>query len=111
MVKYLSFFLLLSSCGYVARDSEMIGQIKKIANVTPLFCPDRVDVDLSLGVLRNGVGSMSTEDVWATVYKQNVIDTLKMANSQGAIVKVVYNVRRFIICGEQREIIGAEITK
>lgn len=101
----------MTSCGYTARNGELIGQVKKITNVTPIFCPDRVDVDISLGVIRNGVGSMSSEDVWATIKDSQVITALRAANESGAIVKVVYDVHRFIFCQEEREIIKAEIVK
>lgn len=31
-------------------------QVKKVEHDTPLICPDQVNVDLSLGVMQNGVG-------------------------------------------------------
>lgn len=88
----------------------MIGQVKKFSHVTPIFCSNRVDVDVSLGVIRNGVGSMSNEDVWATASPETY-ELLKKANESGEIVKLTYDVRRVTFCEEDRVIIKAEITK
>ena len=101
--------LALAGCGYSSTNNEMTGQIKKVGNLTPIFCFDRVDVDMSLGVMRNGVGSMSSEDVFATVPEKSVQETLKRASESGQLVKVKYNQHRFTWCQENREITSAEI--
>lgn len=102
--------LALSACGYTSKNNELIGQVKKVISVTPLICPDRIDVNVSLGVMRNGVGSMSHEDMMASVYDTKVIDVLKKASESGAIVKMGYSVHRIVICPNDHEIISAEIT-
>lgn len=87
----------MTSC-FEAKDSELIGQVKKVINNTPIVCPDYVDADISLGILRNGVGSMSSEDVWVYVPEKNHQDILKQAAESGALVKITYNTRRFTFC-------------
>ncbi len=101
----------LAGCGYSSRDNEVSGQVKKVLNVTPLLCFDRTDVDLSLGVMRNGVGSMSTQDLIATAYDPEVIKTLKIAAETGALVKVKHQVARLRFCAQEEEITAAEILK
>lgn len=92
--------LALASCGYTARDGEAIGQAKKTTHATPVFCPNYVAFDLSLGVLRSGVGSMSTQDMWFTVGPGVDLSILSRAVSAGAIVEVTYDTRRVAICTE-----------
>lgn len=101
----------LTACGYSHRQSEMTGQVKKLLNVTPIFCANRTDVDVSLGVIRNGVGSMSSEDVKATVANQQVLGVLKKAAETGALVKMTYDDARINWCWEEREITNAEIVQ
>lgn len=103
--------LALTACGYSHRNSEMTGQVKKLLNTTPILCANRTDVDVSLGVVRNGVGSMSSEDVIATVANASVLAVLKQAADTGAIVKVTYDTARMNFCWEDKEIVGAEIVK
>jgi len=103
MLMVLVFVLLLFSCGYTSKNNESLGQVKKVANTTPLiFCPDYNEVDISLGVMRNGVGSMSTEDVWLEVDGTEHLKILKTAAETGKLVKFEYNVRRFTICVPER---------
>lgn len=65
MIAVLTLPLALGGClGHTSRDNEAVGQVKRVHNNTPLLCPDYKDVDISLGVMRNGVGSMSTQDKW-----------------------------------------------
>ncbi len=103
--------LTLSACGYSSRDSEAIGQIKKIAHQTPIICPNRYDFDLSLGVMRGGVGSMSSQDIWFTVDDPSMLATIKAANESGAIVKLVYDVARVTFCTEDHLVSKVEIVK
>ena len=103
--------MLLSACGYSSQDNESIGQIKKVANMTPILCGKRTDVDLSLGVMRNGVGSMSHQDLWLTVRDPQLVDTLKKAAETGAIVKVKYDEARVNICWHDHELTAVEITQ
>jgi hypothetical protein len=107
----LALFGLTGCLGLSSKDNELIGQVKKVKQRTPLICPDRVDVDISLGVIRNGVGSMSAEDVWMTVESADEIAKFKKANETGSLVKVKYDVRRVIICGDQNLATHVEITQ
>jgi hypothetical protein len=103
--------LALSACGYSQVESEAIGQVKKVANMTEILCPRRVDVDISLGIMRDGVGSMSSQDVWLTVKDPKHVVILKKANESGKLVKFKYDVARYNFCWEQKELIDVEILK
>jgi len=100
-----------TSCGYSSRNNELIGQVKVVQTVTPLLCFDRTDIHFSLGVMRNGTGSVSTHDITATVYDKDVIKTLKLANETGAVVKLVADEARVRFCADATEITTAEIVK
>lgn len=100
-IRYALFFVAIvfaAACGNVATDSVMTGQVKKVQHNTPLICPDYVDVDVSLGVLKNGVGSMSTQDVWITVPAADTLAVLTSAASSGMLVDITYDQRRVVIC-------------
>jgi hypothetical protein len=88
--------------GYSTHGSVLTGQVKKVEQVTPLLCPRREDVDVSLGVMRNGVGSVSTQDVWLTVPGtwQQVLS--EDALTKGVIVEITYDTRRFTVCGQEK---------
>lgn len=103
--------LMLSGCGYSSRDNDMTGQVKKVVRNTPLVCPDYDDADVSLGVLRNGVGSMSTQDVWVTVTDKDLFKTLKEASASGALVKITYDVKRVTFCIDDHIATNVEILK
>lgn len=83
--------LVLSACGHTSMDNEMTGQAKKLTHETPLICPDYIAFDLSLGVMQNGTGSMSTQDIWFVVRNVQDFERLKAAVEAGKIVKVKYN--------------------
>jgi hypothetical protein len=100
---------LLAGCGYTSRGNDMIGQAKKVNHNTPLICPDFDDVDISLGVMQNGVGSMSTQDVWLYVPDRRDYQTLKEAVQKGAIVKITYDVQRVAFCVEQHIVTGVQV--
>lgn len=111
MILALAFLPLLGGCGYSARDNEMIGQVKKVMRNTPLICPEYYDVDLSLGVLRNGQGSMSKEDVWLRVMNEADVTKLKDLADRGAIIKVKYDVRRATMCYTDHNLLYFEEVK
>ena len=101
--------LIFSGClGYSARENELTGQVKKVVSRTPIVCSDRVDTDISLGVMRNGVGSMSTEDQWFTVPNQADQELLRKASESGALVKVTYDVIRITWCWEDHVVTHVE---
>ena len=103
--------LFLSGCGYTQRDAELIGQVKKVSHITPLICPDYTAVDVSLGVLRGGVGSMSTQDVWLRVLNNSDIPVLKRAAEDGALVRIKYDVRRATLCYQDHNLLYVEMVK
>lgn len=78
---------------------------------TPLFCSDRVDVDISLGMMRNGVGSMSTEDAIMWVPDKAEQELLEEAAATGALVKVTYNQFRFTFCKPWYEVKSVELVE
>ena len=111
-MKKLFLLLLLSGCGYSAIDSELVGQVKKVLHETPLICPYNFNsADISLGIMRNGVGSMSSEDVWVYVPDKENFDKLKLANDTGALVKITYDDARFTICVPERKVSKVEFIK
>ncbi len=102
---------LLSACGYSSKGNEMIGQVKKVKQNTPLVCPDYTDVDISLGVLRGGIGSMSTQDVWAVITDKDQIAIFKQAAESGQLVKVQYDQKRIAICTDDIFVNKVELVK
>lgn len=107
----LSIALLLSGCGYKSRDNVLTGQAKKAVHATPLICPDYAEVDISLGVLRNGVGSMSTQDIWMNVPDRRDFDLLQKAAAEGSIVKISYDQMRLVFCSNTFSVTHAELEK
>lgn len=93
--------ILLFGCGNSSTDGELTGQVKKVTHVTPLFCSDYYAVDISLGVMRNGTGSMSTQDMWLTIRDDRDMTFLRSAAENGQIVKVRYDTKRMAICTEE----------
>lgn len=113
--KYLTILIvpmLLAGCfGYNSRNNELIGQVKKVKHRTPILCPERVDVDISLGVLRNGVGSMSSQDIWMKVDDPAFVKVLSDASEKGSLVKVKYDERRITICSPEDLVTSVEIVQ
>lgn len=105
------FFLLFVSCGYSSKDSEAVGQVKRVLKHTPIICQDWTQVDLSLGVMRNGVGSVSHEDILLYVPTEELARQLQTAAESGAPVKVKYDVARFAFCVGERQVRSVEILK
>lgn len=103
--------VMITACGYSQVESEAIGQVKKVANMTEILCSPRTDVDISLGVMINGVGSMSSQDIWLTVKDKSQIKILKEANETGKLVKITYDVARANFCWESRELTSVELLK
>lgn len=104
MLVFMAMFMLSGCFGYSSRESEVTGQPKKVINQTPIICPERSDLDLSLGVVRGGVGSMSTSDLYLTIGDKAEADSLKKAVDSGYLVKVVYNTNRVTICQYEHEV-------
>jgi hypothetical protein len=103
--------VLLTGCGYSSTNNELVGQVKKVVHQTPLICPNRVDADVSLGVMRNGVGSMSTQDVWLTIDDSSLIPILMKAAETGQPVKITYDEKRVTFCKNDHLVTKAELTR
>lgn len=101
----------LSGCGWSGRDSQMIGQVKKVMHNTPILCDDYMDAEISLGVMQNGTGSMSTEDKWVYVPNQDDYKLLQDADEKGSIVKVTYDTKRIRWCVEEEMVTKVELVK
>lgn len=102
---------LLAGCGRSSIDNELVGQPKKVLHVNPLICPDYYAVDISLGVMRDGVGSMSTQDEWFYIPDHSDIETFKTAVDNGSLVKVRYDVYRVTFCVPNTAITHVEVTE
>jgi hypothetical protein len=103
--------LLLTACGNTSTDGELVGQAKKFTYVTPLICEDYPAFDVSLGIMRNGSGSMSTQDMWFVVTNLSDIEKLRQAAETAAIVKIHYDTRRFAPCSDKYWMTNVEIVK
>jgi hypothetical protein len=97
----LALVITLAGClGYTSKDNGGIGQIKAVHSVTPIICPDYTYIDVSLGVMQGGVGSMSNHDMKLYVSSENtdLIARLDSIQKTGAIVDITYDVLRLSIC-------------
>ena len=95
-MKLLPLLLLVVGCGYSSVNNDAAGQVKQVHTVTPLFCSDYVEVALSLGVVRNGTGSISKEDIVLALEPGDpLIPTAKAAATSGALVQFRYDEKRW----------------
>lgn len=101
--------VLLVGCGYSSRGNEVVAQVKYVSNRTPLLCPDYISAGVSLGVTKNGVGSMSTHDQVLVVPDNVIAETLKRAQANVNLVKLVVDEKRLPICVPELQIVSAEI--
>lgn len=102
----------LSGClGYESQDNTLIGQVKKVQQATPIICPNYTRADISLGVMRNGVGSMSSQDIWVYVANNKDLETLNSAVTSGSLVKIKYNTMRAAFCTPNAEVTSVEIAQ
>jgi PBP1b-binding outer membrane lipoprotein LpoB len=108
---FVSAAILLSGCGNTEFDNELVGQAKKLAQATPIICPDYKRFDVSLGIMRGGTGSMSNQDMWLTVTNEGDLSIIKRAVETGAIVKVKYNTRRLATCSDDHWMTSIEIVQ
>lgn len=95
MKKAIAIALFISACGYSSKSNELVGQVKKVIEETPIVCSDYAYADISLGVLRNGAGSVSHEDVILYVPNRADAEFLKKAAEDGSPVKVTYDIKRW----------------
>ena len=103
--------LFLTGCGYSSRDNELIGQPKKIIRLTPIICPEFSEIDISLGVLRNGVGSVSTQDIWLRIMNSADVVKLQQFIERGVLIKVKYDSRRATVCYPDHNLLWVEEVK
>lgn len=101
--------LCVAGCGYEEVGTEAVGQVKSVINNTPVFCNNYASVDVSLGVIKNGVGSMSTHDMKLTVENPADVHALKKAAATGKLVKVTYNNKRWTWCVLHHIVTNVEI--
>lgn len=97
-------------CGYSQKDITGSGQIKKVGKISPFTCPDYYQVDISLGVMRNGVGSMSHQDITLAIDDKDV-KAMKAAAETGAIVDFTYDTRRVSICVEDDRLVSFKVVE
>lgn len=100
---------LLVGCGYSHLNNELIGQPKAIEATTPLFCPNQNILHLSLGVMRHGVGSMSTEDILINIPDDNLALRLQPVVKAGKLINAQTNEARLRWCNEEKELVSFEI--
>jgi len=101
--------LSLIGCGYSSNNNKMVAQPKKIHHNTPILCHNYTELDVSLGVLRNGSGSMSTEDVLLTVNNDKDQVVLQRAIDDGKLVEIHYDEFRLALCVPEYQITSVEI--
>lgn len=103
--------LTLTSCGYTSVNNVAVVQIKSLHNETPLLCFNYNWLDASLGVMRNGTGSVSTEDIRFQIMNENQREILQEAADAGKLARVTFRDRRFVFCTYSREITNVEIVE
>jgi outer membrane lipopolysaccharide assembly protein LptE/RlpB len=106
---YLAAIVLLTACGYSHRDNDLVGQPKSVESTTPLICPDQHVLHLSLGVMRHGVGSMSTEDIQINIPDARLVPVLQSVVESGKLINARTNEARFRWCNEEKELVSFEI--
>lgn len=97
---FLPVLFALFGCGNSAVNGSAVGQAKGWDITTPLICADYKFFDMSQGVMQNGSGSVSHEDMRFTIAEGVDMAVVKLATETAAIVKVTYNERRAPFCTE-----------
>lgn len=81
----------ISHCGHGELDVVVIGQPKAIIKENNIICKNKQLLDMSLGVMRNGVGSMSTQDKIYWIINKNDEVLLQSAIKEGKLVEITYD--------------------
>lgn len=103
---------LLTGClGYSSTDNVSMSQVKKAISNTPIMLPDYKDVDISLGVMQGGSGSISSEDKWFYVPNEEDFKLLQSAAQTGKLVKITYDNARMRFYVESSTITHVELVK
>ncbi len=113
-LRYLPVLVLAGCLGHSSKNNELVGQVKRVLHETPLKCENWVHADISLGTMRNGVGSMSVQDIWLWVPNSEDVPLLEKAQREGLIVRITYDIARaraWWSCAELEEITSVEILK
>lgn len=109
-MKYILLSLLLCSCGMSEIGTKGIAQVKRVHSVNPILCPQYKVLDASLGVMINGIGSMSTQDIYLTVTDEQAT-FLQQAAERGKLVELTYSTRRLTLCEEKRVLTSFKIVE
>lgn len=97
-------------CGWSHRSTTGVGQVKRVGLNTPLVCPDYHTVDISMGVMREGRGSMSTHDMHLYIPEKDV-EGLTLAAKNGLIVNFTYDTKRVALCVEDERLTSFSVEK
>lgn len=97
-------------CGWSGREISGTGQVKRVGLESNIVCPDYYEVDISLGIMRNGVGSMSTHDMKFFIPDGMVKDFRTFAE-KSSIVNFSYDERRSPWCVNQHRITSFKIAE
>lgn len=95
-------------CGYTSVDNTMAGQVKKVHHNTPIICENYVNADVSLGIMQNGVGSISTHDVQMTIPDSENVKMFEQAALTGRLVEVTFKERRSVTCIDYYVVTGVK---
>jgi hypothetical protein len=102
--------LSLSGClGYSSVDNELEGQVKKVQHVTPIILSNYHRVDVSLGIMRNGSGSIPKDDMWLSIPNAQDYAILEKAAETGVLVKIKYDDARVNWYQEEATVTHVEI--
>lgn len=96
--------------GWSGKEITGSGQVKRVGKDVGIVCPDYSYVDISLGVMRNGVGSMSTEDIYLFIDEKDV-QVFREASKIGAIVDFTYDDRRMSNCVVNKRMTSFKVQK
>lgn len=114
-IAMLLFCTALTGCGTSQVGNNATGQVKQVVHHTPVVCPNWDEADISLGVMRNGVGSMSTADTLMRIPDSANLALLKEAARTGVIVTVKYDSKRIFtydgICADGNVLTEAALEK
>ncbi len=97
------------ACGNSSVNNELVGQPKRLHNETPILCENRVDLDVSMGFMKDGVGSVSTADMHLTVPNREDVDRINRAINENKLVKLHYNVARVNLCWQQEVVTSVDV--
>ena len=104
-------FCLMGCLGYSSKNSESIIQPKSIQMQTPIICPEVPILHGSLGIIRNGRGSISNQDVDMVITNDQDKYKIQTAIDSGYFLNVKYNTKRMVVCNSEHILVDVEIVK